>query len=300
MAEHGGAQTVSVEGRTLRVTNLDKPLYPDGTTKGDVLRHVLALSPGLLPRVADRPVSLRRWPDGTAATSFVQKHAKADTPDWVRTEVVESPGHAPVRHAVLDSVAALVWAANLAALELHVPQWRFEGTERQDPDLLVLDLDPGEPADVIDCARVAVLLRERLHDDGLTAVAKTSGGKGLHLLVPVTGGDTSGYAKRLAAALAADHPDLVVATMAKVDRPGKVFLDWSQNNPAKTTIAAWSLRGRETPTVSTPLTWDEVVAAAHDELDPAALSFSPDAAAERLAAGDLLADLAGAAADLPG
>ncbi|GAB2923301.1 non-homologous end-joining DNA ligase [Rhodococcus aerolatus] len=300
MADHGGAQTVSVDGRTLRVTNLDKPLYPDGTTKGDVLRHVLALAPGLLPRVADRPVSLRRWPDGTAGSSFVQKHAKADTPDWVRTESVEGRGHDPVRHAVLDSVAALVWAANLAALELHVPQWRFDGHERRDPDLLVLDLDPGEPADVLDCARVAVLLRERLHDDGLTAFPKTSGGKGLHLLVPVTGGDTSGYAKALATALAGDHPDLVVATMAKVDRPGKVFLDWSQNNPAKTTIAAWSLRGRDTPTVSTPLTWDEVAAAAHDEVGPDALSFSPDEAAARLDAGDPLADLTSRAAPLPG
>lgn len=300
MAEHGGVQTVSVDGRTVRLTNLDKPLYPDGTTKGDVIGHVVALSAGLLPRVRDRPVSLRRWPDGTASSSFVQKHAKADTPEWVRTELVTGRGHDPVRHAVLDSVAALVWATNLAALELHVPQWTFDAEGgRGEPDLLVLDLDPGAPADVLDCARVALLLRERLHDDGLTAFPKTSGGAGLHLLVPVTGGDTSAYAKSLATSLSRDHPDLVVATMAKVERPGRVFLDWSQNNPAKTTIAAWSLRGRETPTVSTPLSWDEVAAVLDDEVDPASLRFSPARAAERLAGGDPLADLGEHAAPLP-
>lgn len=295
----GGGERVSVAGRELRLTNLDKELYP-GVSKAEVIQHYVRLAPVLLPHLAGRPVTLWRWPDGVGAASFVQKHTPRDTPDWVRTELVGGRGHTPVRHALLEEPAALVWAANLAALELHVPQWRFDDRgQPQPPDLMVLDLDPGEPADVIDCARVALRLRQELAADGLAAYAKTSGGKGLHVLVPVydsATGATSGYAKTMAQRLAAVD-ERVVWQMTRALRPGKVFLDWSQNNPAKTTAAAYSLRGRDEPTVSTPVTWDEVAGVER----AGQLRFSPDDVAARVARdGDLLAGMSDTAAPLPG
>lgn len=293
------AELVHVAGRDLRLSNLGKPLYP-GFTKAEVIQHYASLAPVILPHVRHRPVTLRRWPSGVDEPSFVQKHTAKDAPEWLRTELVPGRGDEAVRHAVLDEPAALVWAANLAALELHVPQWRFDddGTP-QPPDLVVLDLDPGAPADVLDCARVALVLREALAADGLTAFVKTSGGAGLHLLVPVQApepGATSTYAKALAQRLSAEDPEHVVSQMTRALRPGKVFLDWSQNNPAKTTVAAYSLRGRSTPTVSTPLTWEEVAAATRAE----ALVFTPAEVAARVAQrGDLLGGMAAAAAPLP-
>ncbi|MEO6881410.1 MAG: non-homologous end-joining DNA ligase [Mycobacteriaceae bacterium] len=298
MGSSSGGERVSVAGRELRLTNLDKELYP-GVSKAEVIQHYVRVAPVLLPHLAGRPVTLRRWPDGVGSASFVQKHTARDTPGWVRTELVGGRGHTPVRHAVLEEPAALVWAANLAALELHVPQWRFDAHgQPQSPDLLVLDLDPGQPADVTDCARVALRLREELSADGLTAYAKTSGGKGLHVLVPVcypAAGATSAYAKAMAQRLAADD-ERVVWQMTRALRPGKVLLDWSQNNPAKTTVVAYSLRGGDTPTVSTPVTWDEV--AAVERADQ--LRFSPAEVAARVARdGDLLAAMDDTAAPLP-
>ncbi len=299
MGSSSGAERVSVAGRELRLTNLDKELYP-GVSKAEVIQHYVRLAPVLLPHLAGRPVTLRRWPDGVGAASFVQKHTARDTPDWMRTELVGASGHTPVRHALLEEPAALVWAANLAALELHVPQWRFDaGGAAQAPDLMVLDLDPGQPADVTDCARVALRLREELSVDGLTAYIKTSGGKGLHVLVPVcdnAAGATAAYAKALAQRLAGDD-ERVVWQMTRALRPGKVFLDWSQNNPAKTTAVAYSLRGQDTPTVSTPVTWDEVAGVERAEQ----LVFSPEETAARVTRdGDLLADMVETAAPLPG
>ncbi len=296
MAERD-VSTVRVAGRELRVSNLDKELYP-GFTKAHLIQHYVGLAEPVLAHVAGRPVTLRRWPNGVQGKSFVQKHAARDAPGWLRTEVVT--GSEDVVHAVLDEPAALVWAANLAALELHVPQWRFDpGGDARPPDLLVLDLDPGDPADVLDCARVALRLRAELAADGLTAFVKTSGGKGLHVLVPVVEpapGATSACAKGLARRLA-DDDDRVLWKMTRALRPGKVFLDWSQNNPAKTTVAAYSLRGRDTPTVSTPLRWSEVEAAT----DARELVFTPAAVAARVAEhGDLLAGMSGRAAALPG
>lgn len=303
------ADLVHVEGRELTVSNLGKELYP-GFTKAQVISYYAELAAVLLPHVTGRPVTLRRWPDGVGAGSFVQKHAARDVPDWLHTELVPGRGDTPVRHAVLDEPAALVWAANLAALELHVPQWRFSSPGRgaagaeatgtpQPPDLLVLDLDPGAPADVVACCAVALRLRELLAEDGLTARVKTSGSAGLHLLVPVLPGDpgaTSVHAKALAQRLAAEQPGRVVWQMTRALRPDKVFVDWSQNNTAKTTVAAYSLRGKASPTVSTPLTWEEVAGCTR----ATELVFTPDDVRARVAEhGDLLAGMAVEAGELP-
>ncbi|MEQ4207818.1 non-homologous end-joining DNA ligase [Actinopolymorpha sp. B17G11] len=296
---------VRVDGQVLALSNLDKVLYPTtGFTKGEVIDYYTRIAPALLPRVADRPLTRKRWPDGVHKQPFFEKNAPRGTPEWVRTVTIPSPGSTrgteDVEYVVVDKLPTLVWLANLAALELHVPQWKVgpRGGIRK-PDLLVIDLDPGPPADLVQCCEVALLLRDLFEADDLRAWPKTSGSKGMQLYVPLVetpGEATSGYAKQLAEQLAGEHPKLVVATMTRAARPGKVFLDWSQNNPAKTTVAAYSLRGNETPTVSTPLTWDEV-----DGCRRAAdLTFSPDEVLDRVESlGDLFADLGSAPQRLP-
>ncbi len=260
---------MSVDGRVLKLSNLDKDLYPEvGFTKGEVIDYYVAVASVLLPRLAGRPLTLRRYPDGANTEGFFEKHAG------------------------LGDLPGLVWSANLAALELHVPQWTLAGDGgRGLPDLMVFDLDPGPPADIVACCRVAELLQAALAEDDLPAWAKTSGSKGMQLYVPVTVdglSDTPEYAKALCQRLARSHPDLVVATMARQARPGRVYIDWSQNNQAKTTIAAYSLRARREPTVSTPLTWAEVRACRRAE----ELVFTAADVRKRLDThGDLLADL---------
>jgi bifunctional non-homologous end joining protein LigD len=258
---------VEVDGRRLSLSNLDKVLYPDaGTVKAEVVDYYTRIAPVLLPHISGRPMTFTRWPDGVDGKSFFEKNAPRHTPDWVRTVRLPAPGSAMNRdtidYVVVDELATLVWAANLAALELHVPQWQVgpRGAVRE-PDLLVFDLDPGPPASIVECAAVALLLREVLAADGLKGWPKSSGSKGMQLYVPIRPApaeSTSAYAKELAQRLEADRPDLVVSRMTKSLRPGKVFVDWSQNNAAKTTIAPYSLRARPHPTVSTPLTWEEV------------------------------------------
>lgn len=259
--------TVDVDGRRLKVSNLDKVLYPEtGFRKGEVIDYYVRIAPVLLPHVTDRPLTLLRYPDGVDAPSFFEKDVSRHAPDWVRTVEVATPGSSKgaesLDFAVVDDLPTLVWVANLASLELHVPQWKVGPRGgRRDPDLLVFDLDPGPPATVVECCRVAVRLRSLLEDDGLDVFAKTSGSKGMQLYSPVSVSSperTSDYAKSLAEQLAAETPDQVVARMTKALRKGKVFIDWSQNNPNKTTIAPYSLRARSRQTVSTPLTWDEV------------------------------------------
>lgn len=297
MAPTSASTRVHVDGRVLTLSNLDKVLYPEtGFTKGEVIDYYSRIAPVLLPRIASRPLTRKRWPDGVEGQPFFEKNVPRGTPDWVRTVTIASPGSTreseEVEYVVADDLPTLVWLANLAALELHVPQWRVgpRGGVRR-PDLLVVDLDPGPPADIVGCCEVALLLRDLFDADGLRAWAKTSGGKGMQLYVPLaeTSGDaTTAYAKELAEKLARDRPDLVVASMRKSLRPGKVFLDWSQNNPAKTTIAAYSLRGRSRPTVSTPLTWEEVETC-ENATD---LVFGPDQVLDRVEEiGDLIADL---------
>lgn len=285
---------VDVEGRTLTLTNLDKVLYPEvGFTKGQVLDYYSRIAPVLLPHLADRPLTLKRYPNGVEGHAFFEKNAPSHQ-DWVRTATLPAPGSTKDRdtidYVVVTELATLVWVAQLASLELHVPQWRVgpRGGVR-DPDLLVIDLDPGPPATITECARLALLLRERCAEDGVELLAKTSGSKGMQLAARAPRRDTSAYAKRLAQDMEQASPDLAVSRMTKAVRGGKVFVDWSQNNPAKTTVAVYSLRARAEPTVSTPVTWDEVAACAQG----APLRFVSDDVLARVEEhGDLWTDLA--------
>jgi bifunctional non-homologous end joining protein LigD len=254
-------QVVEVEGRRLKLTNMEKVLYPEtGFTKGQVIDYYARIAPVLLPHLKNRPCTLRRYPNGVDGQSFYEKNVARHAPEWVRTERLPTPGSSKgnefLDFVLIEDLATLAWVANLAALELHVPQW----TVGNDPDLLVFDLDPGPPATVVECCQVALWLREELAEGGYTAWPKTSGSKGMQLYVPVEPDemDTWEYSRKLADRLAKAYPRQVVATMAKVQRPGKVFIDWSQNKPGKTTVAPYSLRARSRPTVSTPVTWQEV------------------------------------------
>ena len=278
---------VAVDGRQLRLSNLDKVLYPkDGFTKGEVINYYSRVAPALLPHLADRPATLRRYPNGVDAPSFYEKNTARHAPDWVRTVTVETPGSTTgaetLDFAIVADLPTLVWSANLAAIELHVPQWTVGSRGgRHTPDLLVFDLDPGPPATIVECCEVALLLRSELAADGLEAVAKTSGSKGMQLYCAVstsTPEHTSTYARALADKLAAEHPKLIVAKMAKDLRRRKVFIDWSQNNPYKTTVAPYSMRARDLPTVSTPITWDEVAACR----EPQDLVFTADDVLDRI------------------
>lgn len=278
-----------------KLTNPDKVLYPlTGTTKSDVLAHYLAVAEVMLPHLADRPVTMVRWPDGVERSSFFEKDVSRHAPSWIRTARVGTPGgrSESADFPLIDDVDGLAWAANLAALELHVPQWRIGPRGgHHPPDLVVFDLDPGEGTTVVDCARVAERIADRLADNGLVAHPRTSGGKGMQLYLPVTVSrpeQTSEFAKALAEDLAAETPRHVVAVMAKARRRGRVFVDWSQNNPHKTTIASYSLRGRARPTVATPVTWDEVRACRRPEDLIFTLDDLPDRIAEH---GDLLSPL---------
>jgi bifunctional non-homologous end joining protein LigD len=298
---------VDVEGHTLSLSNLDKVLYPDsGFTKGEVLDYYTRIAPVMLPHLADRPATMKRYPDGVAGKSFFEKNAPSHAPSWVRTVTLPTPGSTKDRETinflVVRDLATLVWAANLASLELHTPMWRVGSRGKvHDPDLLVFDLDPGPPATIVECCEVALLLRDLLADDGLSAYPKTSGSKGMQLYVPVRETrwqDTHGYAKRLAQQLTEQRGDLVVWQMKKDLRDGKVLVDWSQNNAAKTTVAVYSLRARPAPTASTPITWDEVTACRR----PDDLRFTATQVLERVEAhGDLFAPMleAGAAAPVP-
>ncbi|PXY34187.1 ATP-dependent DNA ligase [Prauserella sp. PE36] len=278
---------VEVDGRRMRVSNLDKILYPHvGFTKGEVLDYYARVAPVLLPHVKDRPLTLKRYPNGVEGKSFFEKDVSRHAPDWVRTVCIETPGSSrgsdKADYALIQDLPTLMWVANLASLELHIPQWTVgpRGARRK-PDLLVFDLDPGEPATIVECCEVALRLRDELAEDGIEAHPKTSGSKGMQLYAPVrvrSAERTSEYAKQLAERLEQAMPELVVSRMAKNLRPHKVFIDWSQNNTKKTTVAPYSLRARPSPTVSTPLLWDEVA-----ECETAAdLVFTADEVLERV------------------
>lgn len=259
----GGEQLVRVDGRRLRLTNLDKVLYPEtGTTKGEVIDYYTRIAPVLLPHVAGRPVTRIRWPEGTDRESFFAKHLEPGAPSWVqRLPIDHSTGAKD--YPLVGDVPTLVYLAQVASLELHVPQWRFApGGGRGPADRLVLDLDPGPGVGLAECAVVARWARAILRDMGLDPHPVTSGSKGIHLYAALPAGQSteaaSALAHELARAIEADHPDLVVSSMKKAERAGKVLIDWSQNNGSKTTIAPYSLRGRATPTVAAPRTWDEL------------------------------------------
>ncbi|MFG6445325.1 ATP-dependent DNA ligase [Microbacterium sp. P07] len=264
----GGEQTVRIDGRRLRITNLDKVLYPEtGTTKGEVIDYYSRIAPVLIPHASGRPVTRKRWPDGVGTDeqpgmTFFAKDLEAGAPSWIARRPIDHSTGAK-DYPLVTERATLVYLAQVASLELHVPQWRFDADGGRGPaDRLVLDLDPGPGTGLAECAEVARWARTILGGMGLEALPVTSGSKGIHLYAPLTGAPSSdavtALAKELARAIEADHPDLVVSQMAKAARPGRVFIDWSQNNGAKTTIAPYSLRGRTHPTVAAPRTWEEL------------------------------------------
>ena len=301
-------QRVRVDGRQLSVSNLDKVLFPEVSfTKAQVIDYYVRIAPALLPHLSGRPVTFTRWPDGVEGQAFFEKNSARHAPDWVRRVTIPSPGSSAGRETLdmvlLETVADLAWAANLAALELHVPQWQI-GSRLQPalPDLLVLDLDPGPNAGITECWSVAERLRVNLERDGLDPVVKTSGSKGMQVYAPIRVTDRdhpSRYAKRLAQELSGETPERVVWRMEKVLRPGKVLVDWSQNNPAKTTVAPYSLRARPDAPVSTPIGWDEVDAV-RDGADPGMLRFRTEEVLARVEEYGDLFDVAGAyRADLP-
>ena len=299
---------VTVDGRVLRLTNLDKVLYPaSGTTKAQVVDYYTRAAPVLLPLLAGRPVTRKRWPHGVDSETFFEKNLPRGTPEWVTRVSLHHEGARSGRsprdldYPLVDSVATLVWFAQAGALELHVPQWRIDalGAPRP-PDRLVVDLDPGPPASIRECSEIALMARDLLRGHGFDPVAVASGSKGMQLYadlppdndagreVLARAGSTAEYARALGEVLARALPTLVVTTMKRDARPGRVYIDWSQNNPAKTTICPWSPRGRERPTVATPLLWSEVEAgkAAHATMDEALARMSDPRISELFAGPD--------------
>ena len=282
-----GRISVEVDGRELSLSNLDKPLYPAaGFRKADVVDYFRRIAPVMLPHLAGRPPTLVRAPDGAQGERFFEKRCPPHHPSWVRVSEPLEPNGGQ-RSCIVEDLPTLVWLANLAALELHTNQWKLPDVNR--PRAVVLDLDPGAPADVLDCCRVALEVRDLLDDLDLIAVVKTSGGKGLHISVPLNGAnvthdDTKQFALALGQTLAARDKRRVTVDMAKAQRKGKVFVDWSQNDRHKTTICAYSLRIADRPTASTPMSWDELEAALEAE-DRGALTFEAPAVLERVAGG---------------
>ena len=294
---------VTVAGRSLKLSNIEKVLYPAvGFTKGQVIDYYTRIAPVLLPHLRRRALTLKRYPNGVDAHFFYEKNCPSHRPEWVETVAVWSTGNqADVNYCLANDLPTLVWVANLASLELHTSLARSDDILR--PTMLVFDLDPGPPAAMVECARVGLLVREVLDDLGLVCFPKTSGSKGLQLYAPlntpVSYDETKPFAHALARLLESRHPHLVVSQMAKDLRKGKVFIDWSQNDPVKTTVCVYSLRARERPTVSTPLTWDEVERVAAKEA-PELVVFEADAVHQRVERdGDLFAPVAELQQPLP-
>lgn len=268
--------TVTVEGRELRVSNLDKVMYPSvGFTKGQVIDYYARVAPVLLPHLKDRPLTLKRYPNGVTGMFFYEKSCPTHRPEWLQTTAVWSKGrNADIHYCLLQDLPSLVWAANLADLELHTSLSRAANIQR--PTILAFDLDPGAPANIVPCCKVGLELKKLFDGIGLESFAKTSGSKGLQVYVPLNTAVTYDQTKSLAHAIARwmeeQHPDEVVSEMKKTLRKGKVFVDWSQNDDYKTTVCVYSLRAKERPTVSTPVTWKEVAACLKAE-DPEKLVF---------------------------
>jgi bifunctional non-homologous end joining protein LigD len=278
------APEVDVEGRRLRLSNLDKILFPQaGFAKGQIIDYYSRIAPVVLPHLRGRMLTLKRYPNGVEGKYFYEKQRPSHAPEWVRSEPVEM-GDKTIDFVVCEDLPTLVWLANLADLELHPSLALAEDPDR--PTVMAFDLDPGPPAGLDECRTVALLLRDTFAELGLECFAKTSGSKGMQVYVPlntdVTYDDTKPFAHALAQLLERQHGDLVVSQMKKELRRGKVLIDWSQNSRHKTTVAAYSLRARDRPTVSTPLTWDEVEDTASE------LVFETDAVLERVESdGDL-------------
>ncbi len=293
MARAAAGVEVEVEGRRLLLRNLDKVLYPEADfTKGDVVDYYRRIAPVLLPHLRDRPLTLKRYPEGVDGAFFYEKRCPAHRPAWVRTEAIWSDVNGEdIDYCVVDDLPTLVWLAGLADLELHTSLSTARAVDR--PTVLAFDLDPGPPADLATCCEVALILRRLLHALELESFPKTSGSKGLQVYVPLNGpvsyGRTKPFAHAVARVLEQRHPDLVVERMAKSLRGGKVLVDWSQNDRHKTTVCVYSLRARARPTISTPVRWREVEKAARSG-DAGGLWFEPAAVLRRVArSGDLFA-----------
>jgi bifunctional non-homologous end joining protein LigD len=258
------ALEVEVEGKRLKLSNLEKVLYPAvGFTKGAVIDYYTRVAPVLLPHLRGRPLTLKRYPDGVDGEYFYEKQCPSHRPDWVSTAPVKTNGKT-IDFCLANDLPTLVWTSNLADLELHTSLSLAKNVKR--PTMMVFDLDPGAPAAILECVEVGLLLREVLDEVGLESFPKTSGSKGFQVYVPlntprITYDDTKPFARALAQLLEKQHPKLVVSNMKKELRKGKVFVDWSQNTDFKTTICVYSLRARERPTVSTPVEWGEAESA---------------------------------------
>ena len=293
------ATTVDVDGHQVRLTNLDKVLYPAASfTKAQVIAYYASIAEAMLPHIAGRALTFTRWPNGVEAPHFFEKNRPSHAPDFIGE--ADAPGG--VRSSVIDHPAGLVWAGNQAALEIHVPM--ALAADLDTPTALVFDLDPGAPADLTDCCRVALRIAGVLETVGLESFAKTSGSKGLQLYVPLHQPDlthehTSSFALAVGQLLTKQYPDEVLVEMTKAKRPGKVFIDWSQNNRAKTTIGVYSLRARAQPSVSTPITWDEVETAASGERGSGPVFLADDVVERVRRHGDLFAPVASLRQELP-
>ncbi len=289
---------VDVDGRTLRISNLGKVMYPtSGTTKGEVLHYYARVAPVLLPHLAGRAVTRIRWPHGTGDLQFFEKNLPSGAPAWLHAVTVPSSGSRgggdTISYPVIGGLADLTYFANLASLELHVHQWTVDRDGVPGlPNRMVIDLDPGAPASLRECCQVALLVRDKLAEQGLSAAPVTSGSKGLHVYAALPGTESADEvrdrAQDIARELTAEHPDLVLWKMTKSLRGGKVFLDWSQNTAAKTTISPYSLRGRDRPYVAAPRTWAEIEEGAEEGLGQLELA---DVLARVDETGDLFGDL---------
>jgi bifunctional non-homologous end joining protein LigD len=277
-------ETLNISGRQVPVSHLDKIFYPSvGFTKANVIDYYIRISPVLLPHLKDRPLTLKRYPDGVAGGFFYEKRCPPYRPEWVQTAPVWSDrNETEIHYCLANDLPSIVWAANLGDLELHTFLAKANAVDR--PTMMVFDLDPGAPADIINCAQVGLWLKEKLEALKLQSFPKTSGSKGLQIYVPlntpVTYDHTKTLSHQLAEQLEREHPELVLSKMARNLRAGKVFVDWSQNDRHKTTVCAYSLRAKDRPTVSTPVDWDEVKSALKKK-DPKRLTFTSDEVLER-------------------
>jgi bifunctional non-homologous end joining protein LigD len=301
----GGRQdtTIRVEDRTLRLSNLHKVLYPEaGFTKAEVIDYYARVAPAMLAHVGDRSLTLRRYPNGVEGKSFFEKRCPSHRPEWVRTAPGPGDHNGSIDYCLLADTPSLVWAANMAALELHAPMARAGDMET--PTMVVFDLDPGLPATIVECAHVALLVRDVLDGIGLRCLAKTSGSKGLQLYVPLnapghTHEQASQFALTVGQVLERADPGLIVTVQAKAARPGKVLIDWSQNTEHKSMVCAYSARAKARPTVPTPVTWEEVEAAASAG-SGSVLAFEAADVLDRVAAlGDLFAPVTSLEQELP-
>ncbi len=307
MSPDSAKVSVNVDGKELVLSNLGKQLYPSGFTKGDLLDYYARIAPVMLNHLRGRPVTVKRFPNGTDASGFVEKNVPRHAPDWIQTVTLPRKGTGwgaakqsdrdTTHYTIVNDLATLTWLANLAAIEFHSPMWRV-GPENtpQAPDIVVFDLDPGEPATITECCDVALRLRDRVAEQGIDLLAKTSGSKGLQCYGRIADlgwapEHSNEYAHEIAEELEAASPDLIVSKMAKALRPGKVLIDWSQNNMAKTTVTPYSLRALDHPCVSTPVTWDEVEQGAAAKAD--LLGLDPAQVLDRVERlGDLFGSLA--------